>query len=500
MNGYGIFCLELSILVLVAGAAAVRAVRDPYRARKWAGISSGLALIGATLVWQSHFGAHEALVPTRFSLVAAVFGRPLFEVDRLNAPLLVVSGLLSFLTFLSTQRTKLRRFPFESALISQALLMTTFGARSPWAVIAFLLLSVVPPFLELRALNRPTRLYALHMGVFVLLLLAGQSLVDFAGSPSGVNTGLALIAVGVLVRCGIVPFHCWLTEYFEHAPALGAPLLHAVPLTGVYAMFRLVYPDAPAGLLQFVAGAALVTAVYAGGMALVQREARRFFCFLLLSLSALVLAGLDSRTPTGLTGALCSWLSVSLSLGGLGLMLRALEARFGRLSLATYRGYYDQTPTIAICFALTALAAIGFPGTLGFVGTEMLIDGAVATQPVSAAAMIAATTLCGIAALRVYFVLFTGSRHVSDISLRIQIRERIAALALAALMIGGGLWSQPWIASRHLATEELHGVRSSALSAVPGHEPRSHSATAPVARELPAFRSLAGMRPDSTRE
>jgi ABC-type dipeptide/oligopeptide/nickel transport system ATPase component len=32
---------------------------------------------------------------------------------------------------------------------------------------------------------------------------------------------------------------------------------------------------------------------------------------------------------------------------------------------------------LAVCFLLTGLASVGFPGTLGFVGSEMLVDGAV---------------------------------------------------------------------------------------------------------------------------
>src|SRR5207245_149416 len=74
---------------------------------------------------------------------------------------------------------------------------------------------------------------------------------------------------------------------------------------------------------------------------------------------------------------LCVWFSVLLSLGGFGLTLRALEARHGRLSLTSYYGLYEQSPTLAVCFLLTGLASVGFPGTVGFVSTELLVDGAV---------------------------------------------------------------------------------------------------------------------------
>jgi NADH-quinone oxidoreductase subunit M len=47
---------------------------------------------------------------------------------------------------------------------------------------------------------------------------------------------------------------------------------------------------------------------------------------------------MELHTPVSLTGSLFLWISVALSLGGLGPTLRALEARFGRLSLTRFSG------------------------------------------------------------------------------------------------------------------------------------------------------------------
>ena len=111
-------------------------------------------------------------------------------------------------------------------------------------------------------------------------------------------------------------------------------------------------------------------------MAATQRETRRFFSHLLLSHSSLVLVGLALGTELSLTAALCLWFSVIVSLGGFGLTLRAVEARFGRLSLSDYHGLYEHTPALALCFLVTGLASVGFPGTRGFISTELLVDSA----------------------------------------------------------------------------------------------------------------------------
>jgi formate hydrogenlyase subunit 3/multisubunit Na+/H+ antiporter MnhD subunit len=48
-------------------------------------------------------------------------------------------------------------------------------------------------------------------------------------------------------------------------------------------------------------------------------------------------------------------------------------------------------PLLASSFLLTSLAAIGFPGTLGFIGHELLVDGTVAQYPRTGFLVIAAT-------------------------------------------------------------------------------------------------------------
>jgi NADH-quinone oxidoreductase subunit M len=172
------------------------------------------------------------------------------------------------------------------------------------------------------------------------------------------------------------------------------------------------------------------------------------------------------------------WLSVGLSLVGFGLVIRGLEARHGRLSLVGYHGVYDHTPLLAICFLLTGMASVGFPGTFGFLGTELLVDGAVQTRPVVGVAVVIAAALNGIAVLQAYFKLFTGTRYVAAVPLHIGLRERVAVLTLAALIIGGGLYPQPGVASRHHAAEEILRQRQS-LSSRASPPPTTFTLTTP---------------------
>jgi NADH-quinone oxidoreductase subunit M len=462
--------LAVAILLALAGAFIAARLRDPWRAAR-----CGLAFSAGTLV--ATVAASAAFYLGEPAHDSGLWGSrgAILAVDDLSALLLPLVALLHFLTALATPRARIRQFSATWSLVTEAIALATFGCADPWLLVSLLAAGVLPPLVELVNRGKPVRVYGLHMLLFVALLAAGRSLLEPA-ADGGLRARSAAAAVAllvaVMVRCGTVPVHAWVTDWFEHA-SFGIGLLFVAPLTGVYAAARLLVPVAPDWALRVLGIAALVTAVYAAAMATVQRDARRFFAFLFLSHGSLVLVGLEQVHPASLAGGLHVWSSVLLALGGFGLTLRALEARFGRLSLARYHGLYDDSPSLAVCFLLTGLASVGFPGTVGFVGAEMLVHGAVDAEPAVGVAVVAAGALNGIAVLRAYFLLFTGTRHASAISLGITPRERIAVLTMTVLILGGGLFPQPAVTTRYRAAEQLLKARASGNSNPATHD-RAH--------------------------
>lgn len=451
--------MECSVLIPLIGAAWIGLLKDRDRARRHCIVICLITLACATCEWIDFlrlgtFEAHD-----HWDFFRYLFHQDIFVIDELTAPLLPLVALLYLMTVLSTLRTKLNRFSFGWTLTAESILLATFSCRSPWIVICLLSIATIPPWIELRSRKRSARVYVIHMGLFVALLCAGQALLPADASPANppIFAG-ALIAAAVLMRSGVIPLHCWITDLFEKA-TFGTALLFLTPMSGAYAVMRLLIPIAPDWGLQSIAIISLVTAVYAAGMALVQHETRRFFCYLFLSQSSLVLVGLEAVNAVGLTGALCVWLSVGLSLLGFGLTLRSLEARVGRLSLDSFHGLYRQIPALAALFLLTGLSSIGFPGTLGFVGAELLVEGAVGIFPVVGVFVVFASALNGIAVMHGYFRLFTGTEHSASVSLKVRWAEKIAMLVLSVLLVGGGLWPQPGVTSRYHAATEIMARR-----------------------------------------
>jgi len=446
MNLLSLPWAELCVLLPFIGVVVVGFVRDPAIAGRWTLGFNAVVFICSVMPW--------------VALQSGLASGPFFAVDGLTAPLLPLVALLHLLTVLATARVKRNRMSFGGHLAGEGLWLGTFAAApsAPWLLVLFLIFGTLPPLIELWKRGKPIRVYALHMAAFTVLLATGWAAVK----ADSTIVGAVLLSLAVLVRSGTAVVHLWVADLFQHA-SFGTALLYVAPLAGVYAALRLVIPIAPEWVLEGIGLASLITAVYAAGLAAVQYDARRFFAYLVLSHTSLVMVGLEIHTAISLTGALCLWASVAISLVGLGITLRAVEARHGRLTLTGYRGFYDESPSLAVGFLLMGLGSVGFPATFGFVAAELLVDGAITADPAVAVGIVAAAALNGIAVVRAYLALFTGVRHSSPLPFGITIRERIAVLTLAVIILGCGIYPQPFVAACHASAESILDRRATRI-------------------------------------
>ncbi|MEY3175871.1 MAG: NADH-quinone oxidoreductase subunit, partial [Planctomycetota bacterium] len=456
--------LEVGILLPFIGAIIAGCTRNLTRSHRLAIAFAALTSICTIGEWIDFATVHAFEAHDHWDLLQQFTGRDdILVIDELSAPLPALSSLLFLLVLLATLRTKLERFPLSLTLFSLSLTNAILSCHDPWLLIILLSLSILPPIAELRQRGQSTRVFLIHMGLFITLLLAGWALVDRSdGTASASGLSAALLTAAALLRAGVVPVHCWMTDLFERA-SFGTALLFLTPMTGAYAVMHLVFPVVPGWAMQSIAVLSLITSLYAAGMAAVQTDARRFFCFLFLSHSSLVLSGLELVNVIGLTGALCVWLSVGLSLTGYGLTIRAVEARIGRIQLNRFYGLCEHTPTLAGLSLLTGLSSIGFPGTIGFVGMELLVEGCVEFYPLVGLILVISSALNGISILRAWFHIFTGCRFQTAVSLRSRPAERFSVVVLCLLIIGGGLWPQPGVSSRHHAAMELLRLKGRGL-------------------------------------
>jgi NADH-quinone oxidoreductase subunit M len=384
-----------------------------------------------------------------------LLGDTLLRVREFSAPLVPLPSALWLMTVGVTPRARLARAGLQRTALATVAATLAFLTESPALLV---LLWVVSNWLFLTALSATEHRHARKVAGFYLwgsaaLFGIGVALAAFEPGRWSETLGLWMIIAAVLIRKGIFPFHAWLPEAFDTG-RLGPVLLFSAPQLGSYVAAVLVVPHASAGALRTVATLSLVTAVYGAALALVQRDARRACGYLFVSQSALVLAGLDCTTSAALAGSLVLWISSALAFTGMARTVLALEARRGRLDLTKHHGGYEQMPLLAASFLVLGLACTGFPGTLGFVGEEMLIEGAVHGFPALGFLVVVASALTGLAVLRMYFSLFCGCRP-STLKFSLLRREAIIFGAVATTLIVGGLLPQPIVASRLRASQSI---------------------------------------------
>jgi len=432
-------------------------------------VASAMAmLVTALVIPLSPALRHFSLHTSALSWIPG--GEEIVRVDTLSAALLPFAAGLWLLTGAVTPRASLDRHGLRRTAVTTLITLASFLTES---AVVLLVLSAASVWTFLSALADPVHRYqrrvvAMYLGISTLLFAIGVALLVSPGVQGTVleTTGMWLIVIAALVRKGIVPFHAWVPEVFDRG-RLGPAILFNAPQLGAYMTVVLIVPRASPEMLRTIAVLALGTAVYGAALALVQRSARRACGYLFMSQSALVMAGLDCTSVSALAGGLLVWLSAGLAFAGLARCVLVLEARRGRLDLTTYHGGYDRMPVLAITFLAMGLACTGFPGTLGFVGQELLVDGAVDVFPVMGFAVVIASALTGLAVLRMYFSLFCGRPEVvahPGLQLGLRPREAWTFVALVATLVGLGLAPRPLADSRFDASAEILQLRQQRVS------------------------------------
>lgn len=388
----------------------------------------------------------------------------ILRLDELSLVLPLLAAGLWLFTIVATPTLVLGADGLRSTAQSTLFTLAAFLTEHP-LVLALAWAGSVAALRGAMTTTRSKKRHAASTYLKVSTLLFGLGAVVLTQARPGGRLELAalgLLVGGAMIRKGIFPAHAWVPAMFEHG-RLGPAILFSSPQVGTYAIAVLVVPRAPAELLRVVAALSLLTAVYAAAQAVVQRSARRACAYLFISQSALVLAGLDCTSQEALAGALVLWLSSSISFAGLGRCLLVLEARRGELDLGRHHGAYERKPLLAGTFLVLGLSYSGFPGTLGFVGEEMLLGGAVTDFPFLGFLVVVSSALTGIAVLRMYFALFAG--RSAEVPLALKPTESAGFVAIVAVIVLTGLVPAPLVRSRQDAVEKLFSLRRNRLVA-----------------------------------
>jgi len=277
-------------------------------------------------------------------------------------------------------------------------------------------------------------------------------------SPGGMPV-FALLVIAVIFRKGICPAHAWVADAAESGPLIPTALL----LNGHFGALLVaklivpLFPYAARDLFPVLSYLALVTALYVAIRALTENSPRRLLALVSLGQSACILAGLESRTAEGMTGAFVHWFVVTISTMSLFGILRLLEVRFGEnLTASRHFGLAEHAPRLAVFFAVFGLALVGLPGTLSFCSQDLLVHGTLMSHPQTGLLLPIAIAMNAVSIFRLFIRLFLGRRRTGFTIMADALpRERWILTAGILVVVLGGLFPNAILA---LGPQLAYGV------------------------------------------
>jgi NADH-quinone oxidoreductase subunit M len=380
--------------------------------------------------------------------------------ESLNPALMVLFSSLTLGTMLVLPRRDCNSRLIGGILFLLGSTLLAYSTENLLLLLAAWILTTIPFYLPrlFRALWQP-RLSLLISSVALALAIgviaaSGHSLTihQLRGQNPGGIAAFALLVIAVIFRKGICPAHAWVADAIEGGPVIPTGLL----LNGHFGALLVaklivpVFPDTVLNLFPLLSDLALATALYVAIRSLSETAPRRLVAFLALSQSACILAGLESRTAEGITGALVHWIVVSVSTMGLFGVLRLLEVRFGEnLTASTHLGLAEHAPRLAVFFLIFGLALLGLPGTLSFCSQDLLIHGTLKSHPQTGLLLPIAIAMKAVSFFRLFTRLFLGKRRTGFTVLADALpREQWILTAGVLFVVLGGLFPSAMVAPR----------------------------------------------------
>ena len=320
-------------------------------------------------------------------------------IDGISILFIVLTTLITPLCIISVNQsinTKLKEF-LIAILVMESLMIGVFCSLDLVIFYLFFEGGLIPMFLIIGIWGGTRRVYsAFKFFLFtllgsVLMLVAIISIYWITGTTDIVelnNLGVDVKYQNLLwlaffssfaVKTPMWPFHTWLPDAHVEAPTAGSVLLAAILLKMAgYGFIRFsigLFPIASENFVPLIYTLSLIAIVYTSLVALMQDDMKKLIAYSSVAHMGFVTLGIFTMTQQGLEGSIVQMISHGLVSAALFLCVGVVYDRMHSRLIITYGGLVSVMPKYAILFMVFTLAAVGLPGTSGFVGEFLILMG-----------------------------------------------------------------------------------------------------------------------------
>lgn len=193
-------------------------------------------------------------------------------------------------------------------------------------------------------------------------------------------TGAVFMIAGVAFKLGAAPFHMWLPDVYQGAPAPIALFISSAPKLAAFGMaYRLLEMGVgplSTELQLLIAGLAAVSLVIGNLMAIAQSNLKRMLAFSTVSHIGFLLMGIASGGAQGYAAALFYALAYAImSTAAFGAIIALSRAGFEAENIEDFKGLNARNPWMAGLVLCIMASLAGIPPFLGF-WTKLAVLGA----------------------------------------------------------------------------------------------------------------------------
>lgn len=192
-------------------------------------------------------------------------------------------------------------------------------------------------------------------------------------------------ALAFAIKVPLFPLHTWLPDAHVQAPTGGSVILAGVLLKlGGYGLIRFAMPLATSILptiSPWMMALSAIAIVYGACVAIAQDDIKKLVAYSSVSHMGYVILGIFALNQIGITGSMYQMLNHGISTGALFLLVGILYERKHTREIKAYSGLAKTIPLYSIIMVIVTFSSIALPGTNGFIGEFLILQGAFLSSP-----------------------------------------------------------------------------------------------------------------------